>query len=261
MSTPIPLAVRRLGRGPALLFLHGLFGSGRNWRSFARSFAAHFTCLLPDLRGHGDSPHARPIDYPHMAADVVALLEREGIARAILVGHSMGGKVAMTVALTRPERVARLLVLDIAPVRYVDHDHRPLIRALRGLDLTRVRFRRDADALLAPAIPDPLLRAFLLQNLVIDEAGARWRLDLEGLERHMDDLLDFPAADAPPWEGATLFVRGGASPYVVDAHLPAIHRLFPRARITTLAGAGHWLHVSHPDALRRELLAFLTPSA
>jgi len=258
VSAPVPLAVERFGQGPALVFLHGLFGSGRNWRSFARPFAERWTCLLPDLRGHGRSPHARPIDYPSMAADVAAMLEREGFTEAVLVGHSMGGKTAMTLALEAPARVRRLVVLDIAPVRYVDHDHRPLIRALRALDLGAIRYRRDADRALAAAIPDPMLRAFLLQNLEIDARGARWRCDLEGLERHMPDLLDFPAElHARRYDGPTLFVRGGRSDYVRDEHLPSIHRLFPRARIETLAGAHHWLHVSHGAELAALLRTFL----
>ncbi len=262
MGAPVPLACLRFGRGPALVFLHGLFGSGRNWRGFARPFADRWTCLLPDLRAHGDSPHARPVDYPAMAGDVAALLEREGFAEAVLVGHSMGGKTAMMLALSRPWLVRRLIVLDIAPVRYADHDHRPLIRALRALDLARVRHRRDADRALAAAVPDPALRAFLLQNLVLDDRGARWRLDLAALEDHMPDLLDFPVpAGAAPYPGPTLFVRGDRSDYVRDAHRPAIARLFPRARVATLAGAGHWLHVTHPRELAATLAVFLGESA
>lgn len=257
----VELARERLGSGPPLVFLHGLFGSGRNWRSFARGLADRFTCLLVDLRGHGNSPHAPPYDYPTFAADVARLLAEEGIARAHLLGHSMGGKTAMTLALTRPELVERLAVVDIAPVPYA-HDYRALIRALLALDLSAIRSRREADAALAPAIPDPQLRAFLLQNLVIDDGGARWRIDLAGLERAMPALTDFPRElYGRRFEGPTLFVRGGRSDYVQDAHLPVIRRLFPAARIETVADAGHWPHAERPAELLRLVRAFLLADA
>lgn len=257
----VELAHERLGHGPALVFLHGLFGSGRNWRSFARQLADRFTCLLVDLRGHGASPHAPPYDYATFAADVVHLLEREGIARAHLLGHSMGGKTAMTLALTRPQLVERLVVVDIAPVPYA-HDHRGLIRALLSLDLSAVRSRRDADVALAPAVPDPQLRAFLLQNLAIDDRGARWRIDLPGLERAMPALVDFPRElYGRRFEGPTLFVRGGRSDYVRDEHLPVIRRLFPAARVETVPAAGHWPHAERPRELLELVRAFLLADA
>jgi len=259
--TPVSLAFERLGSGPALLFLHGLFGSGRNWRSFALRLADHFTCLLVHLRGHGASPHAPPYDYPTFAADVAALIEREALAPAHLLGHSMGGKTAMVLALTRPELVGRPVVADIAPVPYT-HDHRGLIRALRALDLSLIRSRREAEAALAPAVPDPQLRAFLLQNLVIEAEGARWRIDLPGLERAMPALLDFPRElYGRRFEGPTLFVRGGRSDYVRGEHLPVIRRLFPKARIETIPDAHHWLHAERPAELLELVRAFLLTDA
>lgn len=256
---PVRLARQSFGAGPPLLFLHGLFGSGRNFRTLARSFAQSFTCCLVDLRNHGESPHVRPADYPAMAEDVLALLDAEGWPCADLVGHSMGGKVAMSIALRHPERVRRLAVLDIAPVRYA-HSHRELIEQLLALDLSQVRRRAEADAALAAVIPDPVLRGFLLQNLVFDDAGrARWRIALEILRDDIDRLVDFPlppevaACDVP-----ALFLRGGRSDYVPDSTIPVIRRLFPQAVVETIADAGHWLHADKAEAVRDRLLAFLT---
>jgi len=255
---PVRLARQSFGAGPPLLFLHGLFGSGRNFRTLARGFADRFTCCLVDLRNHGDSPHARPADYPAMAADVLALMDEEGWPEVHLVGHSMGGKVAMHLALLRRERVHRLAVLDIAPVRY-GHGHRELIDALLALDLARVRRRADADAALAAEVPDPALRAFLLQNLMIDGEGrARWRIALGILHDDMDRLLDFPLPRAwGSFDGPALFLRGGRSDYVPDTAVAEIRRLFPRAVLETVDGAGHWLHAEQPAEVQRRLRVFL----
>lgn len=255
---PVALAHRCFGDGPPLLFLHGLFGSGRNFRGLARGFADRFTCCLVDLRNHGDSPHARPASYPAMAADLLALLDTRGWPRADLVGHSMGGKVAMYAALAAPDRVRRLAVLDIAPVRYA-HSHRELIDALLALDTEALRRRADADAALAPAVPDPVLRGFLLQNLVFDAQGrASWRIALDILREDMPELTDFtPPGGNVRYDGPTLFLRGALSGYVPDTVLPAIRALFPRATIRTIPEAGHWLHAERPDEVRRHLEAFL----
>ncbi len=255
---PVRLVRQSFGAGPPLLFLHGLFGSGRNFRTLARGFADRFTCCLVDLRNHGDSPHARPADYPAMAADVLALMDEEGWPDVDLVGHSMGGKVAMHLALLRPERVRRIAVLDIAPVRY-GHSHRELIGRLLALDLAGVRRRADADAALAADVPDPALRAFLLQNLVFDGDGrARWRIALGILRDDMDRLVDFPLPRAGgSFDGPTLFLRGGRSDYVPDTAVAEIRQLFPHAVIATVPEAGHWLHAERPEEVRRHLEAFL----
>ncbi|GBD43889.1 Esterase YbfF [bacterium HR40] len=264
MTSPAPrsgavsLACERFGEGPPLVFLHGLFGSGRNFRSIARAFAPRFTCFLVDLRNHGQSPHARPADYPAMAADLFALLDRQGLAAADLVGHSMAGKVAMYAALADPARVRRLAVLDIAPIRY-RHDHRQLIDALLALELSTIRRRADADAALAAAVPDASLRAFLLQNLVFDAEGrAAWRVALAILREDMDRLLDFPLPNEDAcFRGPALFLRGGRSAYVPAEAEHAIRRLFPRAEFATIADAGHWLHAERPEDVRRALASFL----
>ena len=232
--------------GPALVVAHGLFGSGRNFNTLGRRWAAARRVLLLDMRNHGASPWADDMDYPAQAADLARAVERLAGGRAVVLGHSMGGKAAMALALTRPELLAGLIVADIAPVAY-RHTHLPYVRAMQAVDLARVRRRSDADPLLAEGVPDPMLRAFLLQNLVVDDGEARWRINLGAIEREMPGLTgwpeDFPRAR---FEGPTLFLRGGASDYVPPESRATIRRLFPAADIEAVDGAGHWLHAEKP---------------
>jgi len=253
----VALHFQSLGEGPPLLILHGLFGSGANWRSIGRRLATHHRVLLIDARNHGGSPHAAGMSYPQLAADVRALLDSENIAQAALLGHSMGGKTAMQLALETPARVSHLMVVDIAPA-YSHHSHLPIIAALRTLDLATLERRADADAALAAAIPDRGLRLFLLQNLVATERGWRWRLDLAALRDAMPDLLGFP--DPEPgtrYPGPTRFVRGGRSDYLLPEHEPRIRALFPAARVITIPDAAHWVHAEQPARLIESLNAFL----
>ncbi len=256
---PLPLAVHSLGDGPPVLFLHGLFGSGRIWRSLAAQLASEWRCLLVDLRGHGSSPKLPPLTYPAMAEDLCALLDREGLAEAALVGHSMGGKVAMTLALAHPERVPRLAVLDIAPVAYAPERLAPIVDALRALKLDGIRRRADADRQLAAAIPDPAVRGFLLTNLQIGPEGARWRLDLALIREFLPELSGFPEEilASARYSGPALFLHGARSDYVRDAHRAAILGRFPRARLEQVPGAGHWLHWERPRQVVERLRRFL----
>jgi len=254
---PVTLQFRALGEGPSLLILHGLFGSGTNWRSIGKQLAANHRVLLVDLRNHGSSPHATGMNYPQLAADVRALMERENIPRAAILGHSMGGKTAMQLALESPERVSHLIPVDIAPA-YSDHDHLPIIAALQALDLGVVRRRADADQALAAAIPDRGLRLFLLQNLIPSKSGWRWRLNLAALNAAMPDLLGFPEPDpGAHYPGPTLFLRGGRSDYLLPEHEARIGALFPAARIDTIPDAAHWVHAEQPALLVAKLREFL----
>ena len=255
---PGALASTVIGRGPPALILHGLFGSGTNWRTIARRLEHRIECHLVDQRNHGRSLHATNMTYPVLAADVLAYLGAHGIERAGLVGHSMGGKVAMTLALTVPERVCWLVVADIAPAPSPS-DHRPILDALKALPIDGIASRAAAEAALAPAIPDLGLRRFLLQNLVHDGAASlRWRIDLDAIANALPDLTDFPP---PPrgavYEGPTLFLCGARSDYVAAHHTPRIHALFPAASVVTVAGAGHWLHAEQPDAVVAHIDTFL----
>ena len=249
------LAATEYGAGPALAILHGLFGAGRNWATIAQRLAAHRRVVALDLRNHGASPWAEAMDYAEMADDVRATMQALGHRRYALLGHSMGGKAAMVLALAHREEVERLVVVDIAPAAYPPH-HLAYVQAMRGLDLAGVTRRAEAEAQLAAAVPNPAKRAFLVQNLVFDEGRARWRLNLDAIERAMPTLIGFPALPAgASYHGPALFVAGGRSDYLRPEHEPAIRRLFPVARIAHIADAGHWVHAERP----REFLAFIEP--
>ncbi len=251
------LAHSEWGAGPPVVVLHGLFGSAQNWTSIARRLGARFRVLVPDLRNHGASPWARPMDYPAMAEDVAAFMTAQNVAAAAIVGHSMGGKAAMALALAQPARVARVVVVDIAPVaRATVLD--PTIAAMARLDLARMTRRSEADAALKPDIPDAAVRNFLLQNLVASDAGLRWRINLEVLRDDMPEIAGFP--DFPPgtaYRGPCLVVRGAASDYVDDAGLAAFARLFPGYRLAVIPGAGHWVHAEAADAFLAAVTPFL----
>ena len=254
---PAALECRITGRGPPALVLHGLFGSGGNWRTIARQFETRLECHLIDQRNHGRSPHARGMTYPALAGDVLAYLDAHRIDRAGLIGHSMGGKTAMTLALLVPARVRWLIVADIAPAPSPG-DHRPILDALRALPAEALASRTGADAALAPAIPDPALRGFLLQNLVPDGPRLRWRIDLEAIADALPDLTGFPpVAAGAAYEGPALFLRGARSDYVAAHHEPRIRALFPAAAIATIADAGHWLHAEQPAAVTTRIAEFL----
>lgn len=236
--------------GVAVVVLHGLFGSGRNWSAVARRLAGtgHPVHAL-DLRNHGAAGWDPVMDYPAMAADVVETIRDLGLDRPLLVGHSMGGKAAMTVALTTPDAIRGLVVVDIAPVPYpIHHDH--LIAAMLAADLTGKTRRADVAPLLADAAPEPDIRQFLLQNLVTRDGALAWRINLPVLRDSQDRLADF-TADRPgaAYDGPMLAIAGGASDYVRPGHRPVFQRLFPAGRIETVPGASHWVHAEKPDAV------------
>lgn len=251
MAQPMAMALsyksEGTAAGPPVVILHGLLGSSSNWRSISRRLAAHRRVIALDLPNHGASPHVERMSYPDMAADVRAFLDAQAIDKALVIGHSMGGKTAMRLALDAPQRIERLVVVDIAP-GVSHHEHLPWLRAMASLDLARVTRRADADAMLAHAIPDAALRAFLLQNLVSTAAGFAWRINLQGIEKSLPALLDFPLpAPLQPFTGPALFLRGAASDYVRSEDEGRIRALFPGAEIVTIPGAGHWVHAEQPE--------------
>jgi pimeloyl-ACP methyl ester carboxylesterase len=244
------------GAGTPLVIAHGLFGAGRNWASLAKRLAKTRPVIVVDMRNHGDSGWSDEAGYRAMAGDLAETVAAAGGVADVL-GHSMGGKAAMALALSAPERLRRLIVADIAPVAY-DHAHGDYVAAMRAVDLSRVTRRSDADPMLAAAIPQAPLRAFILQNLVIEEGRARWRPNLDALAAGMDEILSFPAdLPHPSWGGPALFLRGGDSDYVADAHAPAVRARFPAARIETIEEAGHWLHADRPEPFLRAVESFL----
>ena len=239
-----------IGDGPTLLIAHGLFGSGRNWGAIAKRLSDIRTVVAVDVRNHGESPWSDDHSYSALAEDLAGALD----GPADVLGHSMGGKAAMLLALRRPDLVRSLIVADIAPRAY-DHSQRDLIDAMRAVDLTAVERRSDADAQLRGRIDDPAVRAFLLQSLDVPEG--RWRLNLDALDAEMDAITGWPEPEGS-YDGPTLVLRGGASDYVSEADEAAIRRLFPRARLETVPGAGHWLHAEAPRPFEAAVRAHLT---
>lgn len=248
------LHTTRLGeQGSPVLFCHGLFGQGRNWMQIGKALADRHRVTLVDMPDHGRSPWTERVDYAEMADAVAATIDEP----AALVGHSMGGKAAMLAALRHPERVERLCVVDVSPVSYRSSDEfRGFMDAMLGMDLDAIASRADADAALAPAVPDPGIRAFLLQNLQRDGDGWRWLPNLEVLRRDLDALRGFPETDAV-YEGPVLWIAGADSGYVRDEFRDEMEARFPRVRRVTVKGAGHWVHSEQPAVMTGLLERFL----
>ena len=242
-------------RTPVLL-LHGLFGSSANWHGIAKHLAQERPVVSMDLRNHGRSPWDASMGYKEMAADLGALLDSIGVERAVLVGHSMGGKAAMWLALTQPDRVEAVVVADIAPVTYPGR-FETIVDALSRLELDGLGSRREAETRLEDRLPDPAVRAYLLQNLIKEGDGWRWRVNLASLSRSIDQLMSFPRADGRQYPGPALFVYGTDSDYVTGTQLGAIRMLFPLARLRAVSNAGHWVYADQPDAFVRAVKGFL----
>lgn len=246
-------------RGPLVAFCHGLFGQGKNWTTIAKAVAEDHRVLLIDMPHHGRSEWPDHFDYVDVADRVAELFdESDPVA---LVGHSMGGKAAMVLALRHPALVERLCVVDVAPVDYEERsEFAGYIKAMLALDLTALESRGDADAALAEAVPHPTVRSFLLQNLRRDDDGWRWQPNLEVLGRDLEALGGWPEqaiADLPPYEGSTLWIAGERSEYVRDEYADEMARWFPKLRRVTIKDAGHWVHSEQPQVFTEVLRRFL----
>lgn len=241
---------------PPLLIAHGLFGTGRNWGVIARRLADIRDVFAVDMRNHGDSPHTATHSYPDLAADLAEVVRHIG-APVDLLGHSMGGKAAMQLALTEPALIRRMVVADIAPVAY-PHDQTRHIDAMRALDLTGLSTRGEADRRLSEHIPDEGLRAFFLQSLDLKSpAGPRWKLNFDTLAAEMPNIVGWPGTGGQ-FDHPTLFLTGSESAYVKPEYRDTIRALFPRARFAKLPGAGHWLHAEKPREFEETVRVFLT---
>ncbi len=228
-----------------LVIAHGLFGSARNWNVIAKRLSAGRRVVAVDMRNHGGSFWDDDHSYAALAADLAEVIVALG-GQTVVLGHSMGGKAAMVLAVRRPELVAGLVVADIAPVAY-SHTQMPMIDAMRAVDLSRITRRAEADAQLAAYIPEAPLRAFLLQSLDLTDGAARWRLNLDALASGMDATIGFPTLTGQ-YAGPALFVTGGASDYVQPSHHAPISGLFPAATFHSIPNAGHWVHAEAPGA-------------
>ncbi|MDG1431585.1 MAG: alpha/beta fold hydrolase [Paracoccaceae bacterium] len=236
----------------SLLIAHGLFGSARNWGVIAKRLSEDRHIVTVDMRNHGESLWHDSHTYDDLAGDLAEIIGNFGGNMDVL-GHSMGGKAGMVLALTQPELVNRLLVADIAPIAYA-HTQSPLIDAMKSLDLSKVEKRSDADKLLAELIPETSVRAFLIQSL--DVKAGRWRLNHKALAANMDQIIGFPERMTGLYEGPTLFLSGGASDYVLPEHRPEIKRLFANPYFAKIPDVGHWLHAEKPREFEASIRAF-----
>jgi pimeloyl-ACP methyl ester carboxylesterase len=237
---------------PPLLIAHGLYGSARNWGVIAKRLSDQRQVVAVDMRNHGDSPRNDSHSYPELAADLAEVIAAHG-GQMDVIGHSMGGKAAMMLALSHPEAVRRLVVADIAPVPY-GHTQIHYIHAMKSLDLNTIERRPEAAAQLAQAGVDPALQSFFTQSL--DLPNRRWKLNLDVLADQMPNIMSFPET-TQSWQGSALFLSGAESDYVLAEHRDLIRARFPAARFAKLPGAGHWLHAEKPREFEAAVRVFL----
>lgn len=234
------------GSGQPVILVHGLFGSLENLGMIARLLSQSYEVHSLDMRNHGRSPHSPVMHYEAMAADIVRYMDEAGLASAILLGHSMGGKAVMTLALKYPDRVQQVIVADIAPVDYPPH-HTDIFAGLQALDVAALRSRQEADEALKPFVPEVPVRQFLLKNLVKHGAtGFAWRMNLPVLIAEYHRILE-GQPDDQVFDKPVLFVIGGHSDYVSAKHQDRVLARFPQAKVRVIPGTGHWLHAEKPD--------------
>lgn len=252
----LSLNYRKSGEGPPLLILHGVFGSGENWLTVSKQFMPHFEVFLIDQRNHGRSPHSDSFSYELLVEDLRQFADEQGLKSFFIIGHSMGGKVAMKFAARYPQRLEKLVVVDIAPRYYAPH-HQEVLKALRAVDLENTKSRQEAEAAMAPYIPEADTRQFLLKNLYRKEDGQfAWRIHLDVLEREIANIGEALQVNQPITV-PTLFVKGERSRYISEQDVNQIHELFTQAKVETIANAGHWVQAEQPQAFADLVLGFL----
>ena len=245
------------GQGAPLVLLHGLFGSARNWGAVQKALAAQYRVVALDLRNHGASPHAPGMSYAAQAADIAETLAALGIERAVVLGHSMGGKAAMILALTRPALIERLIIADIAPRPYPPA-LRGVVAAMQALPLHAALTRQEADQALRGAVPEAPIRSFLLQNLRFETVPPSWRIGLGEIAAAMPEIEAFTPPVGARFEGPVLAMAGALSPYIRAEDHVAFRALFPQISFVSIPRAGHWLHAENPEGFNAALKDFLT---
>lgn len=244
------------GKGKPLIIMHGVFGMSDNWATLGKKWSDQYQVHLLDMRNHGRSPHSDEFSYDLMADDLYQYLQQNNIEKARIIGHSMGGKVAMLFSVLNPEMVTRLVVADIAPKVYKPH-HQEVVKALKELNLAEISNRSDAMEKFGNNLDTPT-KQFLLKSLYRkDQNEFGWRFNVEAISREVQK----PGEEFPPnaiFQGPSLFIRGGDSPYIKDRDWETIERHFPHAELETIAGAGHWLHAQKPEEFYDTVSAFLS---
>lgn len=243
-----------------IVIIPGLFGSSSNWRAFAKTLSQNHSVYVIDQRNHGRSPHANDNRYFDLANDLAEFLRDQGLAKAIIMGHSMGGKTAMVFALLYPEQVADLIVLDIAPVFYeYQSSHEKYLKAMMQVDLAELQSRSAAESQLTQAVPESAIRLFLMLNLAGKPSAYFWRLNLPVLLEFLPEICDFPSelVEGRKYGARCLFLRGANSDYLADDNAQSVYRYFPSASIEAIADAGHWLHIDQAEAVIERINALL----
>lgn len=239
---------------PAIVIIHGLFGDKDNLKSLGRELSDDYFCVLPDARNHGDSFHSETMTYPAMAEDIIKLADALNIETFYLLGHSMGGKIAMETCMKAPDRVKAAIFADISPAAY-EGTHDSIMDALSALDLSKVKSRGDADKQLAEKISEKGVRQFLLKNLKKNDNGYQWRLNLEALKHNYEHIS--AAVSKGEYDGPVLFIKGGNSNYLTEKHQQDVRSRFGNASVKVIEGAGHWLHAEKPRIFNRLVIEFL----
>ncbi len=251
------LNYQEYGQGRPIIILHGLFGSSRNWQGIARALAENHRVITPDLRNHGQSFHEDSMSYIDMADDIITLCDHLDLSDCVLMGHSMGGKVAMTIALIHPEQFSALIIADIAPFDY-EHSFHDLVEAMKNMDLKKLKSRVEAETELKKMSYDINTIQFILQNLIRVDGNFSWRINLEIISTSLTSLSQFPKnLKNKSCHMPSLFLGGSESNYVQSSHNAAIYHHFPAAEITMIDGAGHWLHAEKPNEFLKEVKTFI----
>lgn len=257
------LNFKQVGSGENIVLVHGLFGSLDNLNMVARTLAKHYCVTSIDVRNHGESFHKNGMSYQELAEDVIQLLDHLSIEKSHFLGHSIGGKIVMQLALSFEHRVNKLLIADIAPVAYPPH-HNTIISGLQAIDLNKVTKRSDADKQLAPAVPDAGIRQFLLRNLVNVDGKFHFKCNLNYIEQSYPQIMqgaDIPLNTGKQFVGETLFIKGGTSDYILPEHRATIATFFPNSRAKIIQGTGHWLHAEKSTAFNKIVLDFINSAS
>ncbi len=253
LNARLQTAQQLTSKSPVVL-IHGLFGSLDNLGVLARDLGQDRTLLQIDLRNHGLSPRSDEMNYPAMAQDVLESLDEYGFEKAIIIGHSMGGKVAMALTAIAPERIDKLVLIDIAPVDYQVRRHDEIFAAINAVSKAGAKTRQDAAALMRAYVKEEGVIQFLLKSF----AEGEWKFNVPALWQQYDHIVGWQPV--PAWDHPALFIRGGASPYVDETHRDALLAQFPQARAHVVAGAGHWVHAEKPEAVLRAIHRFIDES-
>ncbi len=259
------LFFRKYGEGPPLIIIHGLYGSSDNWVGIGRKLAKNFEVFLIDQRNHGKSPHSSDYTYQLLREDLREFMDKQSIQKAIIIGHSMGGKTAMFFAADYPERVSHLIIADISPRSYKSTNsiqllaHSKIIRAMYNLDFYGISKRQEIDDILAKSIPENRIRQFLLKNIKRSKNNEySWSLNIKAIRNELTNIMDGLDKNQPEITGfPVLFIKGGNSDYILDEDKKAIQQIFPYSDIETIPNAGHWLHAEQPELFLQKVEDFI----